>query len=129
MIAVVDDADSVRKAVVRLLQAAGYAARGFASGHEFLQAWPSNPARCIIMDVEMPGLSGTDVQRALNRANVGIPVVILTAHDAPTVREECMRLGALFFLSKPIDVTHLLNAVAAVFARKRVEIPMECDTQ
>jgi FixJ family two-component response regulator len=117
MIAVVDDADSVRKAMIQLLQIAGYVARGFVSGEEFLQTWPCSKTRCVILDLEMPGLSGVDVQRALNLARASVPVIVMTAHDSIAVREECTRLGALVFLSKPVDISCLLNAVAMALQR------------
>jgi len=112
MIAVVEDADSVRKALVQLLRVAGYAARGFASGEEFLQAWPANRVSCLILDLELPGLSGIDVQRELHRAQARIPVIIMTADDSHTVREECACLGAFAFLTKPSEISVLLDAVA-----------------
>lgn len=112
MIAVVDDSDLVRKALILQLRLSGYAARGFASGEEFLQTWPSNGARCIILDLHMPGLSGVDVQRDLNRMQTRIPVIIITANDSSDVREVCLRLGAFDFLSKPIAMPVLLDAVA-----------------
>jgi FixJ family two-component response regulator len=111
MIAVVDDEESVRKAVVRLLLAAGHTARGFASGGEFLQNWLADRPDCLLLDLQMPGLSGTDVQRALNRAGAHIPVIIITAHDAPGSREECMREGAVAYLCKPLDERVLLHAL------------------
>jgi FixJ family two-component response regulator len=112
MIAVVDDSDSVRKALILQLQLFGYVARGFASGEEFLQTWPGNGARCLILDLHMPGLSGVDVQRDLNRMQARIPVIIITANDSSEAREECLRLGAYDFLSKPISMPILLDAVA-----------------
>ena len=127
MIAVVDDVDSVRKAMIRLLQAAGYVARGFASGEEFLQTWPCSKTRCLILDMEMPGLTGADVQRALNRRQARIPVIVMTAHDSLAAREECMRLGALVFLSKPFDFSFLLDAVATVLQRSSLDVRVECD--
>lgn len=63
MIAVVDDEESVRKAVVRLLHAVGYIARGFASGQAFLQSWAHDKPDCLVLDLQMPELSGLDVQR------------------------------------------------------------------
>ncbi len=113
MIAVVDDEESVRKAVVRLLQAAGYAARGYSSGDEFMKAWHRDTPECVLLDLQMPGQSGTDVQRALKRAGARFPVIIITAHDAPSVREECMREGAAAYLRKPLDERVLLDAVSA----------------
>ena len=112
MIAVVDDSDPVRKALILQLQLFGYVARGFASGEEFLRTWPSNGARCLILDLYMPGLSGVDVQRDLNRMRARIPVIIITANDSSEAREECLRLGAYDFLSKPISMPILLDAVA-----------------
>jgi FixJ family two-component response regulator len=111
MIAVVDDDESVRKAVVRLLQATGHIARGFASGNEFLQSWLTDQPDCVMLDLQMPGLAGTDVQRVLNRAGASVPVVIVTAHDAPGVREECLRAGAVAYLCKPLDERVLLDAL------------------
>jgi FixJ family two-component response regulator len=112
MIAVVDDVDSVRKAVIRILEVAGYAARGFVSGDAFLDTWPDNSTRCLILDLDMPGLSGADVQHELNLAQASIPVIIMTAHDSPAAREECARLGAHAFLTKPVDISVLLDVVA-----------------
>ena len=112
MIAVVDDEESVRKAVVRLLQAAGHTARGYASGHEFLRNWPVDIPDCLVLDLQMPSLPGVDVQRALNRAGAHFPVIIMTAHDSPRAREECLREGAVAYLCKPLDVCVLLNALS-----------------
>ena len=63
-----------------------------------------------MLDLQMPDLSGKDVQRQLNFAGVHLPVLI-TAHDAPSVREECLRLGAIAYLLKPVDQYALLGAV------------------
>lgn len=111
MIAVVDDEESVRNAVVRLLQAVGYTARGFASGQRFLQSWDNDKTDCLMLDLQMPELSGLDVQRALKRAGAQIPVIILTAHDSPRAREECRHEGAVAYLSKPPDKRVLVDAL------------------
>ncbi len=122
MIAVVDDEESVRKAVVRLLQSAGHTAQGFASGSEFLQCWPGDKPDCLMLDLQMPGLSGTEVQRALNRAGAHLPVIVMTANDAPGAREECMREGAVAYLNKPVDVLVLLDAVDVAIGAARKSI-------
>jgi FixJ family two-component response regulator len=112
MIAVVDDEETVRKALVRLLKAAGYSARAFNSGADYLlQNWPESEPECLVLDLQMPGLSGTDVQRALNRAGVRVPVVVITAHDSALARAECMREGAVAYLCKPVDERVLLDAL------------------
>jgi len=116
VIAVLDDEDSVRTAVVRFLRAAGFSARGFASGDEFLKSWHFDRPDCLLLDLQMPDLSGTEVQQALNLAGAKFPVIIITAHDAPNVREESIRLGAVSYLCKPLDVAELLQAVTAASA-------------
>jgi FixJ family two-component response regulator len=111
VIAVVDDEESVRKAMVRVLSAAGFPAHGFASGEEFLKSWHFDRPDCLVLDLQMPDVSGTEVQRALKVAGANFPVVIITAHDAPSLREECLRLGAIAYLCKPLDVRSLLDTV------------------
>ena len=107
MIVVLDDEECVRKAVIRLLQAAGHPARGFACGRDFLESWHFDRPDCLVLDLQMPDLSGTQVQKALNEAGAQFPVIIITAHDSPNAREECMREGAVAYLCKPLD-EHLL---------------------
>ena len=129
MIAVVDDSISVRRALIRLLQVFGYVSHGFASGAEFLRTWPDNGARCLILDAQMPGVSGVDVQRELNRTLARIPVIMITASDSPAMREKCMGLGACNYLSKPIHTPILLDAVARALSessRVRDQRPL-CD--
>jgi FixJ family two-component response regulator len=111
VIAVLDDEASVRNAVVRVLGAAGFSARGFASGDEFLKSWHFDRPDYLVLDLQMPGMSGTEVQQALKLAGAKFPVIIITADDAPSIREESMRLGAVAFLTKPLDVSALLQAV------------------
>jgi FixJ family two-component response regulator len=112
VIAVVDDEESVRKAVVRVLQAAGFAARAFASGAEFLKNWHFDRPDCLVLDLQMPGLSGREVQESLRMAGAQFPIVIITAHDSPSLREECMNAGAIAYLSKPLDIRTLIETVS-----------------
>lgn len=112
MIAVLDDDQSVRKALVRVLEAAGHAARSFNSGQDFLKSWHFDPPDCLVLDLQMPGLSGVEVQKALNLAGANFPVIIITAHDAADAgREEAMSRGAVAYLHKPVDAGILVNAV------------------
>jgi FixJ family two-component response regulator len=97
--------------MVRLLRIAGFDARGFASGNEFLKSWHFDRPDCLLLDLQMPDMSGTEVQQALNLAGATFPVIIITAHDPPIFREECARLGAVDYLCKPLDVLALLKAV------------------
>jgi len=111
VIAVVDDEDSVRKAVVRVLRVAGFSAHGFASGDEFLKSCHFDRPDCLVLDLQMPDMSGTEVQQALNVAGMKFPVIIITALDSPSLRNESIRLGAVAYLAKPLDVSALLQAV------------------
>ena len=111
MIAIVDDDESVRNSLVRLLQAAGWSARGYTSGLDFLENWRIDKPDCVVLDLQMPNLSGADVQRALNRAGAHFPVIIVTAHESPDAREECLRAGAAAFLRKPLDESMLLDTL------------------
>jgi FixJ family two-component response regulator len=111
MIAVLDDEDCVRKALVRVLRAAGFTARGFSCGEEFLESWHPESPECLLLDLQMPGLSGQDVHQALAVAGAQFPIIIIAAGDAPGTREECLRLGAVSYLCKPLDVDTLLKTV------------------
>jgi FixJ family two-component response regulator len=91
--------------------AAPVSLRGFASGDEFLKSWHFDRPNCLLLDLQMPDVPGTEVQKALNLAGAKFPVIIITANDAPGVREESTRLGAVAYLCKPLDVFALLQAV------------------
>ena len=119
MVAVLDDDESVRKALVRLLEAAGHTARDFSSGRDFLKSWHLDLPDCLVLDLQMPGLAGVDVQQALNQAGAKFPVIIITAHDAASVREEAMSHGAVAYLHKPVDASVFVNAVMFATTRFR----------
>jgi len=111
-VAVVDDDDSVSRAIKRLLRSTGLAADTFKTGDDFLdmvEAIPSYRPACIVLDVQMPGSSGLEVQRRL--AGSGIPVVFITAHDEAGVREQALAAGAAAYLRKPFNDEVLIKAV------------------
>jgi FixJ family two-component response regulator len=111
MIAVVDDDESVRKSLIRFLIAAGFRAHGFASGETFLESWKLDPPDCLLLDVQMPGLRGPEVQDILNSAGVQFPIIIIGSDDSPITREQCMHRGALAYLRKPIHGEALLQTL------------------
>lgn len=117
MIAIVDDDESVRKAVIRLLEAAGHSARGYTSADEFLENWRVDRHDCLLLDLQMPNLRGADLQRALNRAGANFPVIIITALDSPGARAECLREGAVAYLTKPVEEHLLLVALRCALDR------------
>jgi FixJ family two-component response regulator len=117
LVYVVDDDDSLRKALTRLLHAAGYAVRAYASAGDFALSDRDNRRGCVLLDVRMPGPSGLDLQEALAKEDEPLPVIFLTAHgDVPT-SVRAMKTGAVDFLTKPIKREVLLNAVRAALAR------------
>jgi FixJ family two-component response regulator len=109
---VVDDEDTVRRALARLIRAAGYRVEDYASASEFLPHALQTPTlACVILDVRMPELGGLELQRELNAANVTLPIIFITGHgDIPTT-VSAMKAGATDFLAKPIEDTDLLQAV------------------
>ena len=114
---VVDDDASFLAAVSRLLQATGHPVKTFSSASEFLQSLPAAGPGCVVADLQMPGLSGLDLQAALARTNNPLPVLILTGHgDIPT-SVRAMRQGAEDFLTKRAPKEALLDAVKRALAR------------
>lgn len=111
MIHVVDDDESLRNAVMRLLKAAGYEVRGYATSGDFLMLQPYSEPGCLILDVRMPGPSGLELQEALNRQRNGLPIIFLTGHGDISMSVRAMKAGAVDFLTKPVQREALLWAV------------------
>lgn len=111
LIHVVDDDESLRTALLRLLGAAGFEARGYASTGDFLLAPPPDRPGCVLLDLRMPGPSGLDLQAALQRRQIGLPVVFLTAHGDVASTVQAMKSGAVDFLTKPVERETLLDAI------------------
>jgi FixJ family two-component response regulator len=111
LVAVVDDDESVREALPDLLREGGYAAVAFASAEEFLDAGDHLRTRCLVLDIAMPGMSGPELQRELQRRGQAIPVVFITANGDDTVRPRLLAQGAVDCLFKPFSDTALLAAI------------------
>lgn len=110
-IAVIDDDLSVRRALERLLRASGYDAAVFASGHEFFYSLEDRTPDCLILDLHMPGMNGLEVQRRLRQTGVRLPVVVITGHDEPQTRTQCLDAGAAAYLCKPLNDEALIAAI------------------
>ncbi len=110
-IAIVDDDAAVRKALTRLLKAANYQADAYASVEEFLAALGNNVPECLLVDYQLPRMTGLDLQAHLQETGTSIPVIIVTAHNEPKIRESCIILGASAFLAKPVGKKELLAAI------------------
>jgi FixJ family two-component response regulator len=115
-VAVVDDEESVRSALLRLLRASRIECEGFASGEEFLRSIELRRPDCLVLDLQMAGLNGRDVQRQLIGRKSPIPLVMITAHDEPTIREQCLADGASAYLRKPLRGDLLIRSIHAAIA-------------
>jgi FixJ family two-component response regulator len=118
LIAVVDDEVSVRKALRRLLSSVDLECWVFASGRDFLESLQKRVPDCVVLDLHMPGLTGLDVQRELARTGVKVPAIIITAHDEPANRAQCLSAGAVAYVCKPFDEHALLNVVASAIGKR-----------
>jgi FixJ family two-component response regulator len=117
VIHLVDDDESFRKAVSRLLQAAGYLVQTYATAGEFLLARFGDAHGCVLLDIRMPGLNGLDLQETLAKHEVQLPVIFLTGHGNIPMSVRAMKAGAVDFLTKPVKRETLLPAIQAALAK------------
>lgn|SRR5512135_955250 len=119
-IAIVDDDESVCRAVRRLLRSMAMDAETFSSGQQFLDlldAMPSFQPDCLILDVQMPGMNGLEVQERLTTSGNTVPVIFITAHDEVGVREKALAAGAVAFLRKPFNDELLIKTLHEALKR------------
>jgi len=117
LVAIVDDDPFVRKALERLLRSAGLSVEAFASGAEFLESADHHLPDCVVLDLHMPDVGGSEVQSRLARAHAGLPVVVITGHDTPESRTRALGGGAKSYLTKPVDDEALLKAIHTAMVR------------
>ena len=113
LIAIVDDDQSVQRALQDLIESEGLPTVCFGSAEEFLESGVQKSAACLIADVRMPGISGIDLQAKLKADRCRIPIIFITAHGDAKMRIRAMRDGAVEFLTKPFDDAVLLETVHA----------------
>ncbi len=111
LIAIVDDDAAIREATTSLLRSSGFRTEAFASAEEFLNSPLLAKTRCLLLDIEMSGISGLELQRHLAAKGHRIPIIFITAHDNRAIRNEAMRAGAVDFLPKPFSEERLLLAI------------------
>ena len=109
MIAIVDDDEAVREALKGLVRSLGYRASTFGSAEAFLNSEQINDTSCLVTDVQMPGLSGLDLQDRLIASGHRIPIIFITGHPEDNVRIRAMKAGAIAFLSKPCNGDNLIS--------------------
>jgi len=117
LIYVVDDDVSVREGLESLLRSAGFTVQTFSSAQEFLASARADVPSCLVLDVQLPGLSGLDLQQELAKADVQIPIIFLTGHGDIPMSVRAMKAGALEFLTKPVNDEDLLDAIQQATAR------------
>jgi RNA polymerase sigma factor (sigma-70 family) len=108
---IVDDDEAVRNGFSRLLHSVGYPVKTYASANEFLKDSRPNCPGCVVLDVQMPELTGLDLQQELKKADFNLPIVFVTGHGDVPMSVQAMREGAVNFLSKPVDGEDLLAAI------------------
>ena len=120
LIAIVDDDESVCRALKRLVKSLGMDAETFASGREFItliEALPSYHAGCVVLDLQMPGLNGLEVLEQLIRNERRFPVIFITAHDEMGAREKALAAGAVAYLRKPFQDELFIKTLNAALER------------
>jgi FixJ family two-component response regulator len=116
LVAVVDDDESVRNAVQGILRSVGVKARTFASAEAFLDSGEQSGTGCVITDVQMPGMTGIELQARLAADEQRIPIIFITAYGNPRMQALAMQAGALDFLPKPFNDEALLKSVRTALA-------------
>ena len=115
LVAVVDDEESICRALLRLLRAAGLDVETFSSSTTFLESMrerlPSRRPDCVVLDLHLPGLTGLDVQRQLQLEQIPLPIIMITGNEETGVQEKVLAEGASAFLVKPINARTLLDAI------------------
>jgi len=116
-IAIVDDDAPVRKALARLLSASSFETKTYASGEEFLNSLRLHTPGCLIVDLQMPEMTGLQLQHHLARSGIKIPTIVITAHDEVGARERCESAGASAYLLKPLQPAAPIAAINAAMGR------------
>ena len=118
---IVEDDDDARDATARLMRAAGYAVKSYASGAAFLTEMPIAEPGCVLLDVQLPDASGLELHEMLSRAADVLPVIFVTGHGDIPMSVRAIQAGAVDFLTKPVQAKSLLTAVAQAVARDAQE--------
>jgi len=119
VIAIVDDDPSVREGLQSLIRSAGWRAETFCSAQEFLARPGAEAPSCLILDLQLPGLSGLDLQKRMAEVALDIPIVFLTGHGDIPASVKAMKAGAIEFLTKPVEEGDLLRAIQEAIERDR----------
>ena len=116
---IVDDDGQVRRALQRLLRAAGYEVEALEDAAAYMRHAPVEPPACMLLDLRMPGMSGLELLHAISGTASALPVVLITGHADDATRAEALAAGATEMLEKPIDEAWLLRAIQQALSQAR----------
>lgn len=125
---IIDDDDSMRRALDRVFRSVGLATRTYAAAREFIETKRSDLPGCIVLDVRLPGMNGLELQQHLADLGIRLPVVLITAHGDIPMSVRAMKAGAVDFLPKPFRDQDMLDAVTSAIDRDRKRRSTEGDT-
>jgi FixJ family two-component response regulator len=118
IVMIVDDDESIRRAARRLVRSFGFAVETYTSAEDFLASDRLNATACLVLDVQMPGLNGLELQSRLIAEGCEIPIVFITAYNDESARDQALRAGAVGYLVKPFEEADLLNGINLALQRQ-----------
>jgi FixJ family two-component response regulator len=114
---IIDDSHCVRESLSAALETAGMRVTGYASAEEFLPALPSAPPDCLLLDLQMPGMTGQELLPLIKQQHAGLPVIVITGHGAAAACRQCLAAGAAAVLDKPVDCDELTGMIRSFISR------------
>jgi FixJ family two-component response regulator len=123
IVMIVDDDESIRKAVRRLMKSYGFTVETFASAEEFLGSDRLAKTSCLILDVHMPGMNGLELQKRLVASGSVVPIIFITAFTDDRARAQAMNAGAVAYLAKPFSDDELLGCIRSVLENAGADVP------
>jgi FixJ family two-component response regulator len=123
LISVVDDHSLIRTAIEDLVRSLGFSVRTFASAESFLHSSSIAETGCLILDVQMPKMSGVDLQDQLSKNGFDIPIIFITAYHDEAIKTRALNAGAIGFLQKPLELRRLADCLHAALGRRKGPAP------
>ena len=120
IVMIVDDDESIRRAARRLIKSYGFPVETFASAEDFLSSGRLHETACLVLDVQMPGLNGLELQSRLITDGHRVPIIFITAFDDENARAQALKAGALGYLVKPFEEADLLTAINVALRRQEI---------
>jgi CheY-like chemotaxis protein len=117
-VAILDDDQSVRTAIGRVLKTSEMTVDSCGTSFELFEAIAGRNPDCLVLDLQMPGMNGLDVMKCLDRKGLRVPTIVISAHDEPGSRENCLCAGATAYLRKPLDADELLKTIDKIVAAR-----------